>query len=175
MFCRNKFLACLIIDGLKIAFNTLYQSHILFPKMSSNKLYRIFSRLLCVIGISLAAISCSKQHSPETLLNDTMVEINGKDSGFDKFRIYNRPGYYAIFYQLDNTPENKAKILWLGSNEKLGNKFRSQLLGKLKEGEILARVVKEEKSLVLGVFVDNMEYRVVIPPAEIVNRVFKTK
>lgn len=118
-------------------------------------------------------VSCSKQQNTETMLYDTMVEINSNNSGFDKFKIYSAPEYYAIFYQLENTPENKAKILWLGNNEELGSKFRNELLSKLKEGEILARVVKEKKSLVLGVVADQIEYRVVIPPAEIVNTVFK--
>ncbi len=133
----------------------------------------MFSRLICAAVICFFAVSCSEKHNPETLLHDTMTEINSKDSGYDDFKVYSSPTYYAIFYQLQNTPENKAKILWLANHEDLGQKFRGELLKRLKEGDILARVVKEGKSLILGVAADQIEYRVVVPPAEIIKTVFK--
>lgn len=121
----------------------------------------------------LFAVSCSESHNPETLLSDTMKEINSKDSGYANFQVYNTSAYYAIVYQLDDTPENKAKILWLGSHEELGDKFRKEILKDLQEGEILARVVKEGKALIVGVATGDIEYRVVFPPAEITRTVFK--
>lgn len=129
--------------------------------------------VLCPFLCALLFCACDEKRNPETLLIDTMEEVNKTGNGYDDFKIYNTNSYYAILYQLENTPENKAKILWLGAHEELGDKFRADMLENLEQGDILARVVKEKKSLVLAVATDEIEYRVVLKPEEIAEKIFK--
>lgn len=136
----------------------------------------IFSELapimLCLLLFSLLS-ACEEKRSPETLLADTMEEVNKTGNGYDDFKIYHNNSYYAIIYQLKNTPENKAKLLWLGNHEELGDKFRAEIIKNLEQGEILARVVKEKKDLVLAVGTDDIEYHTVFTPEEIAEKIFK--
>lgn len=136
----------------------------------------IFSELapimLCLLLFSLL-YACTEKRTPETLLADTMEEVNKTGNGYDDFKIYHNASYYAIIYQLENTPENKAKLLWLGNHEELGDKFRAEIIKNLKQGEILARVVKEKKALVLAVGTDDIEYHAVLTPEEIAEKIFK--
>lgn len=129
--------------------------------------------LICPFLVSFLFCSCKEKRNPETLLVDTMEEVNKAGNGYDDFKIYNNDSYYAIVYQLKNTPENKAKILWLGNHENLGNKFRTELLKRLKKGDILETIVKEKKALVLAVSADEIEYHAVFSSEEIAEEVFK--
>lgn len=129
--------------------------------------------ILCLCLLGIFTDSCKEQYSSDTILNDTMEEVNKKGTGYDEFLVSNTSNYFAVICQLEDTPENKAKILWLANHDELGKKFRAHMLENLKEGHILARVVKENKALVLAVQADEIEYHVVINPEEIVSKVFK--
>lgn len=141
--------------------------------MTVNRLHMKFLPAILVFTIGIIATSCTGGRNSDTLLNDSMKEINGKDSPYKNFRVYNTDTYYALEYRTENTPANQAKIVWLGNHEELEKEFHRKILAELQEGEILARVVKEKKALVFGVSAGETEYHAVIPPAEIVETVFK--
>lgn len=141
-----------------------------------NKRRSCSKKWLILIGLAVCCLlpsSCEKSGNPETLLKETMDKVNSSDSEYKDFTVYNNTSYYAIKYSLKNTPENKAKILWLANHEELADRFRSEMLNKLKAGDILKRVVKEKKDLVLAVGADEIEYYVVIDQEEIKKNVFK--
>lgn len=141
--------------------------------MNRTILFKFASVVLYPFLFALLFCACEEKQNPETMLTDTMEEVNKTGNGYEDFNIYNTNSYYAIVYQLENTPENKAKILWLGNHEELGDKFRAEILKNLKQGDILARVVKEKKSLVLAVATDDIEYHAVLKPEEIIEKIFK--
>ncbi|MDE6395792.1 MAG: hypothetical protein K2K84_00805 [Muribaculaceae bacterium] len=134
---------------------------------------KIIVALFSFTLIILFATSCKEEPNPESLLTETMKEINGKDNGYDDFEVIHNDSFFCILHKLESTDENKAKILWLGNDENLGKKFRTEIIDRLKEGNILKRVVKERKTLILGVYTDDIEYHVVIPPAELIHSVLK--
>lgn len=140
--------------------------------MKRNSLCHLLATVVAMGEILLLTSACSDTKNHETLLNDTLTEINKKDGGYDDYTIYNTPSYFAVVYNVENTPENKARILWMANHEEIGEKFRNQALHNLKRGDILARVVKENKSLILAVATDEIEYRVSFKPEEIVDRIF---
>lgn len=141
--------------------------------MEYNKGFKSTLVLICSCLLCILVASCNGGKNSGNLLNDAMEEINKEDNGYDNFQAYNNSAYFAITYKLENTPENKAKILWLANHEDLGDKFRTEMLKNLKDGDILARLVKEKKALVLAVQADEIEYHVVFTPEEIASKVLK--
>ena len=137
------------------------------------ELRRISTIVAGLLLTGLVAVSCAEKQNPADLLDATMEEINKKDGGYQDYDVINHPDYFGIIYNLEATPENKAKILWLGNNQDLREKFRNEILNNLKKGDILARVVKERKSLILAVLADEIEYHVVLTPEEITREIFK--
>lgn len=131
-----------------------------------------FALIFCAIIFALA--SCGDNVHPANLLDTTAQEITGTGKNKnEKFKAYNTDYYFVVIHNLEPTPQNKAKILWIGNDKELSVQFRKKVLKNLKKGDILARVVKEKKGLAVAVSAGDIEFHVYFPPEEIAAKVFK--
>ncbi len=139
---------------------------------------RSFYLALALISLLSAAgcflTSCKDSGDPETLLERTKAEINGEGDD-SEFTAFNEDGFFAVCYNLEATPENKAKVLWIGNNEQLTQNFHSKVLKELKKNNILDRIIKEEKSLVMAVKAGEIVFQVSYSPEELASKLNKGK
>lgn len=133
---------------------------------------RVYNLLLLAL-VCVALASCGNTQSTGDIIDDFVQEVNnGKDYG-KNFKAFNTPGYFAICHYIKNIPENKAKLLILGSQQDLKFHFKERVLEKLEKGEILTQILKEKKGLAYAVCCEDLEFHVYFTPEEIFNKYYK--
>lgn len=111
----------------------------------------MFWPLCMMAALSLLCASCS-QTSDENLIKEFVSNVN-RDGGDVKAKI---DGDNVILTcQLEKTPENIEKIVLLNNDESCQKAFKNAAKKSLNEGKLLARFVKEKKSLIYIVKVDD--------------------
>ena len=133
----------------------------------------------CRISIILFVLSCmiftscNNVQSSEDILDDFVQQVNNSKDNRNKYKAFNTPQYFAICSYIQNTPENKAKLLLLCNVQDLISQFKENVLKNLDKGDALTQIVKEKKGLAYAIYCGELEYHVYFPPEELYSKFYK--
>lgn len=129
--------------------------------------------IVILVLTCLAFTSCDNMESSKNILNDFAQQVNNSKDNSNKFKVFNTSKYFAICYYVENTPENKARLLLLGNLQDLTSKFKENVLKNLDKGDALTQIVKEKKGLAYAICCGDLEYHVYFPPEELYSKFYK--
>ena len=90
-----------------------------------------------------------------------------------RFEAINSTDFFAVIYYIEDSPENKAKLIWIGSDEDISSQFKRKILKQLEKSAIMSSILKEKKGLAFAVRSGETEYHVYFPPEELYKKVYK--
>lgn len=128
----------------------------------------------CAALLFMAATGCSSGSDRE-IIDKFLKDVNSDTSSSGIYAGELDDGTIYLSMRLKETPENLAKVKILNADESAQQTYRTTVCKSLDEGDVLACLVRQKRSLAFQVEAGEEAYYIVFTPQEIRDIAFRKK